>query len=216
MGFCAFANIASSSLTSFFESIGFNSPVSAGSQQPEGILGFIIVMISTSFIPGMVEEFAFRGVLYGVLKKYGEGFAIIATSILFGVLHGNIVQIPFAFVVGLGLGYIRAKTGSVWICIAVHAINNAISVLYQYPLSQLNQELENITYTIYLCVAMILSILGVCLISSKNSEEDFYILKRETTCHKRAVSSLFYTHPTIIIFFSVVALSLLGSWGYRG
>lgn len=210
ISFCAFSNIASSYVTMFLEKIGFATAYGASSEPPDSIFIFILALISTALVPGMVEEFAFRGILYGALKKYGEGFAILSTAVIFGVLHGNISQIPFAFLVGLVLGYIRAKTGSVWICVIVHAINNSISVLYQYPLSRLSEDVQNISYNIYLCVALLLGILGILLLSKKEKAKEVYTLSgKEKTCDGRVINALFYSHPAILAFFIRIGVNLL-------
>lgn len=209
VSFCAFSNIASNGVLKFFEIFGI-TPKVGGGESPDSIFIFILAFISTSLIPGMVEEFAFRGVLYGALKKYGEGFAILSTSILFGVLHGNLIQIPFAFAVGLVLGFIRAKTDSVWICIIVHSINNAVSVLYEYPLSNLPVEIQNISYTIYLCVALLLGLIGIIMISRREDAKDIYsLVGKENKCDCRVVNSVFYSHPLIIAFFIFIGINVL-------
>lgn len=210
MSFCAFSQFASSAVLEFFGMIGVTPNGAAGGESPDSIFIFILAFISTSLIPGMVEEFAFRGVLFGALKKYGEGFAILSTAILFGVLHGNIIQIPFAFSVGLVLGFIRAKTDSVWICIIVHAINNGVSVLYQYPLSALPEDVQNISYAIYLCVAMLLGLVGIIMISRREDAKDIYSLGgKENKCDERVVNSIFYSHPLIIAFFIFMGVAVL-------
>lgn len=64
-----------------------------------------------------------------LLRKYGNGFAVLSISIVFGLLHGNVIQFVFAFLVGLILGYITVKTDSVVPAILVHALNNGMSVI---------------------------------------------------------------------------------------
>lgn len=46
----------------------------------------------------------FRGYFLRLLRPYGTWFAVIVTAILFALMHGNILQIPFAFLVGLACG----------------------------------------------------------------------------------------------------------------
>lgn len=42
----------------------------------------------------------------GIVKKYGKAFGVVAVSIVFGLIHGNIIQFIFATLVGLILGYV--------------------------------------------------------------------------------------------------------------
>ena len=75
-----------------------------------------------------------RGVVMQPLRKYGDRFAIVVSAVLFAALHGNMVQIPFAFVAGLALGYFAIITNSIWTSVAIHCLNNlsatVISIYY--------------------------------------------------------------------------------------
>ena len=71
------------------------------------------------------EEILFRGVLLRNMQPYGKKFAIFTSSLLFGLYHGNLVQIPFAFVVGLVLAYVTVEYNIGW-AIAMHLFNNLI------------------------------------------------------------------------------------------
>lgn len=89
----------------------------------------ILYIISTAIVPAFAEEFAYRGILLGVLRKYGDAFAIITSSIIFGAMHGNITQIPFAFILGLILAYVDCKTNSILPSIIIHFVNNFYAVM---------------------------------------------------------------------------------------
>lgn len=54
--------------------------------------------IFTGVILGpLVEEWIFRGILWSKLKSYGEGFAILATTILFAIMHGQGLLLNISF-----------------------------------------------------------------------------------------------------------------------
>ena len=91
-----------------------------------------IALLCTAAAPAFIEEFAFRGVTLSILRKFGDMPAIIITALLFGLMHGNFVQIPFAFGIGLALGLITVITDSIWPAVAVHFANNAIAVTFEY------------------------------------------------------------------------------------
>lgn len=71
------------------------------------------------------EEILFRGVALRSMEPYGKKFAIFASSLLFGLYHGNLVQIPFAFAVGLVLAYVTVEYNIGW-AISLHLFNNLI------------------------------------------------------------------------------------------
>lgn len=71
------------------------------------------------------EELLFRGVILRSMEPYGKKFAIFGSAVLFGLYHANLVQIPFAFVVGLVLGYVTVEYNVGW-AIVLHMFNNLI------------------------------------------------------------------------------------------
>ena len=73
----------------------------------------------------VAEEILFRGLILRNMEVYGKKFAIFASSVMFGMYHANLVQIPFAFMVGLVLGYVTVEYNIGW-AIALHLFNNLI------------------------------------------------------------------------------------------
>lgn len=73
----------------------------------------------------IMEEIIFRGVVLRHLEPYGKGFAILMSAFLFGIFHGNLVQIPYAFLVGLVLGYVAVEYNILW-AMVLHMINNLV------------------------------------------------------------------------------------------
>ena len=196
IGFCAFANIAVSYAGSIFESFGFDYSVDYG-DNPKGLWGFLLVFISTAVVPALVEEFACRGIMFGILLKHGERFALIVSSVIFGLMHGNFEQIPFAFLVGLVLGFIRIKTGSIWVCVAVHAFNNLVSVIFNY-LPDISPMAENMAYMIFLILCLAAALYGMLAL---RNERDIYELSGENSDISEVQKhKWFFTSPLIIIF----------------
>ena len=72
-----------------------------------------------------------RGAIEGhLLRKWKHpAGAIVFSSLVFGVVHGNWVQAPFAFVIGLALGWMYYRTGSLLPGILMHFVNNSTAVL---------------------------------------------------------------------------------------
>lgn len=79
-----------------------------------------------------VEELVYRGFVYQRLREScSEGKAAVWSSLLFGLLHFNLVQCVYAFVLGLLLAHIIYKTGSLLTAAAAHMAANLVSVLWQ-------------------------------------------------------------------------------------
>ena len=82
-----------------------------------------------AFAP-IFEELICRGVVLGSLRgKFGVTTAWLVSSLFFGVLHGQPVQVINATVIGLVLGYVYLATDSLWSVMILHALNNAVAYL---------------------------------------------------------------------------------------
>ena len=200
MAFCMFANICESLFSQFFAQFGIEYHMEA-SADPPGWFGFLLSFLSTAIFPALVEEFVFRGLIFGSLKKYGDGFAIFASSILFGLVHGNFEQIPFAFLVGLVLGFIVAQTGSLWIAMAVHAANNFISVFFSYALPDVTAAVRGRIYTVLIMACFLLGLAALSLTDKK--EGGFRLKKAETASTEKQKAKWFAFTPTVFIFSAV-------------
>ena len=88
-------------------------------------------IISIVVMAPLVEELLFRGAIQGhLMRKWKMPYlGIVVSSLIFGVVHGNPAQIPFAFVVGMALGWMYYLTGSLIPGMLMHFINNGSSVL---------------------------------------------------------------------------------------
>ncbi len=105
------------------------------------ITGFIIIVL----FPSVLEEIIFRGViLKGLLKNYGDKFAIFFSALLFGIVHLNIQQGITAFFIGLILGWLYWKYRSLPLVIFAHAVNNFLSLLALHYFDMSGYSLEKV------------------------------------------------------------------------
>ncbi|KPU45413.1 CAAX amino terminal protease self- immunity [Oxobacter pfennigii] len=87
-------------------------------------------ILSIVFLGPIFEEVLFRGIiLRGLLLNYSVRKALIISSVLFGLIHLNPVQSLTATVSGLMLGWVFIKTGSLWMSILVHILNNGFTTI---------------------------------------------------------------------------------------
>lgn len=99
---------------------------------------YAVLTLFTLFV-GLNEELYFRGLVFTFLQQKGSRAAVIGSSIIFGALHAAnvlsannpwqhvLLQIVFAFLVGLVLALIMLITKSLWVGIVWHAIHNFLS-----------------------------------------------------------------------------------------
>lgn len=96
----------------------------------------ILIFISSIILAPISEELIFRGV---IMKKARDVFpfavANVIQALLFGVMHGNIIQGSYAFVLGLSLGYVTYKFETILPAILIHCMLNLLGsyLLYSAP-----------------------------------------------------------------------------------
>ena len=73
----------------------------------------------------IAEELLFRGLVLRSLQPMGKKIAIFMSAVMFGLYHANAIQIPYAFLVGLVLGYVAIEYSIGW-AMLLHMFNNLI------------------------------------------------------------------------------------------
>lgn len=185
-GVCLAANFPTNAVANFLESIGLNAQMPE-SFTPQTLNGIIVYYIFIAIIPPFVEEFAFRGIILSRFRKYGNGFAVFASSILFALFHGNVIQFIFAFICGLVFGFITIKTENLFIPIIIHIINNGFSVTVELLYEYCYEDFANGISFILLISMLALGLISLILLISKN--RDFFRSAGESNVSQLSVGS---------------------------
>ena len=87
----------------------------------------VIMGIYAVILAPICEELIFRGVTFSAAKKVMPYYlAIVVQAILFGAFHMNAIQGCYAFVLGLGMGYVMHLYNNIFVTIIIHMIFNLI------------------------------------------------------------------------------------------
>lgn len=130
---CNAANYVTNILLSFIEDAGFS--VGGGTYDaPQTPVQLVFSILTIGLLPAFVEEFALRGVVMQPMRRFGDLFAVLMSAFVFALMHGNLSQFLFAFIVGAAIGYFVVTTGSIWVGVAIHMLNNLYSVVLDYLL----------------------------------------------------------------------------------
>lgn len=203
----AAGNYISGWVGTLFPQIEENLALSMGAD-PATPVELLVNILYVAAIPALVEEFAFRGVALGLLRPYGDGFAMVASSLCFALLHGNFIQIPFAFFMGLVLSYAVVRTGSIVPAMVIHFLNNAMSCLLTYfdgALSSLLGELYDLcVYGVWI----LLGLIGYLILRVGFSQ-------KLTACYRPYAGCIttgrrtgaFYKGPALIVAFVIYLLT---------
>lgn len=85
---------------------------------------FSLFLYASVFAP-VWEELLFRGYVLRALRPYGRRFAVLGSAILFGLFHGNLLQTPYAVLMGLVFGYVTVEYSIHW-AVLLHLFNNLV------------------------------------------------------------------------------------------
>jgi membrane protease YdiL (CAAX protease family) len=93
------------------------------------------IVLLLAVIPGIAEEFLFRGfLLSGLGRASGKWTAIIGAGLIFGAFHSFVDKIPMTALMGILLGYVCWQSRSLWPGILAHVMHNsALMVLPNMP-----------------------------------------------------------------------------------
>ena len=96
----------------------------------DGVGGFIVSFVSLCIFAPIFEEIIFRSAVYRHTEIMGQSFAVVFSAIMFALMHGNLEQLPYTFVMGLGFAYLFAKTRSLLIPMLLHFLTNTTTVIF--------------------------------------------------------------------------------------
>lgn len=88
-----------------------------------------LALLVVGVLPGISEELLFRGLLQrGLAARLGQAAAVVAASVAFAAMHGDLVHAAATLPLGLALGAAAARADSVRPAIFCHAANNLLAV----------------------------------------------------------------------------------------
>ncbi len=131
----------------------------------------IFELFAVGVLPAIVEELVYRGILYKGFKKFVPVvFANLISSLIFGVMHMNMVQFVYAAILGILFAWVYEKYKSLWAPILMHMAANMFSVLMTEwkPL----QDFINTSYgSMIMMAGIILGITVVPILISKTTKK---------------------------------------------
>ena len=204
LGICYVGNVAVSYMMSALSSVGISSysyeaALTEAQPLPENAFGAICTVMYMAVFPAFFEEIAFRGVVMQPLRKYGDWFAIIVSAVMFGLVHGNIMQIPFAIVAGIALGYSSVVTGSLRTGMLIHFLNNFLSVIYSWARTGLSDRANMIFSPVFTYGIIVIGLVALAGYAYKNPDMlRLYPKKNQALSDKKFVA-VYFLMPSMVI-----------------
>ncbi len=213
VGICMTANIVVNVLMLFFESVGVPEPQMPDYLQPN-VSSLLLNLFVFAVLPALFEELVFRGYVLSALRVHGDWFAVIVSALLFGLMHGNVAQIPFALIVGIALGWLYIMTDNFWIPVAVHLINNGFSFLLQYYALGLGDVAKSKLNAFAIFALIVIGALSLAVLIARRSALFRRIPHRSCMTGLGRVSALLSAPMfvvCIVVFVLLTVMDVLGS-----
>ena len=90
-----------------------------------GGAGRVLAWLRLCPIAALCEELVFRGAVQGLAAPLGR-WSVGMLAVLFAAAHGTGAAGLYSLGFGLGLGWLRRRTGSIWPGVLLHGLNNCI------------------------------------------------------------------------------------------
>ena len=136
VGFNNFVSMMVDWMQTGLDSLGIDYDLMSGFNDTSEVIysgGIVIQLLVTCVFAPLVEETLFRGLVHKRLRGVmGATPAMIISSVLFGIIHGNIVQFIYATLVGLICAYVYEKFKTISAPILVHGSANIFSVFLTF------------------------------------------------------------------------------------
>lgn len=200
---CFFINVAVSSLFSGILTFTGYRYIGSSVEGDYSIGNFFFQILIVAIMPAFCEEFLHRGIVLQGIKHMGFKRAIFISSLLFGLLHFNVGQVAYAFVIGLILGFVAVVSKNILPAMIIHFVNNFINVYLEFAeargwvfgniLGDLQKALSSGNgIWVFICTAifMIIVVALLCLF--------IWLLYKQSMLRKvnRAIKQVYYS-PTV-------------------
>ncbi|MBR4036594.1 MAG: CPBP family intramembrane metalloprotease [Oscillospiraceae bacterium] len=155
----------------------------------------LLYFIFSAVIPAIFEELFIRGIVLNLLLPNGRRFAILASAVLFTVMHTQVQSFIPVFGAGVVLACIYMYTGNIFVSMALHFVNNAYSFIMMY----MQQSVNGISAMGFYAFVMAVLIVGggsSRVYLNRNNINIFDCLKKEG---KNAAISRFFGCPVMVL-----------------
>jgi hypothetical protein len=143
---------------------------------------FLINLFMIAVVPAIGEEFFFRGLLQRIFTEWfrNHHLGVIITAIMFSFMHFQFLGFIPRILLGILFGYLLVWTGTIWVPVLAHLINNAIAVTFYFlfnrglvseELNTIGSDGDSIVYTLSSCIFLILMMGSIYLVEKRKTNQ---------------------------------------------
>lgn len=105
-------------------------------------LPYPVMLLLAAMLPAIIEEISTRGIILSGFKGQLTFPSAVINGLIFAILHGNVQQGLYAFILGFVFVYLVNAAGSIFASMVAHFIINGTSVTMTYALSGVYENLN--------------------------------------------------------------------------
>jgi membrane protease YdiL (CAAX protease family) len=93
-------------------------------------LGVVLLVLIVAIAAPVIEELFFRGLLLRSFEqRFGRAWALWGSSLIFGAVHLQLLQLPALVLIGLVLGWLTLRTGRLGPAVWAHIAFNSVATV---------------------------------------------------------------------------------------
>ncbi len=205
-------------LLSFCGTLFSNTSETVSNNITSGILSdnIVVTVMTIAYVAVLgpiTEEILCRGAILNISSAVSRRFALVASAVLFGLMHGNFIQIINATIMGLFLAYVAEKTKSLVAPTILHIFNNSLSVISAFITEKWFPGDTGLMITNIMTYAiMVLGVISMILILRKHgkvAEDDGMVINKVVSEGEIAVVEKKTGALTGKLFFTTVPFILV-------
>lgn len=200
LGGCVTLNFLVSLLSSMLPFLGESTAIRVGFD-PANIL---LLTGSMAAVPAICEEIAYRGFVFGSLRRYGVLYAAMISSVVFGMLHSSLSSALFAFFSGMLFAFLRQSSGRLIVPLTVHFLNNTVALLGSASANTFDEQTYQRLYLTFLLVSVFMMLAAFAVLYARGIR----FSGRHKTMQLTARQKLRYTF-SCPVFVSFLAVTLI-------
>ena len=172
-----------------------------GMEAAEPLAGSLFeLLILHALLPAVLEEALFRYVPLTLIAPHSKRSAVLISALLFAAAHCNVAQIPYAFAAGIAFAVVDLAVGSILPSVALHLLNNLVSVLWLWEASATAARLS---IAVCLAALVLVSALIVAIFRGRYAKKMTFLIDKDD---KISIAREVWVFVTVCIVLALGAL----------